>query len=421
MAAEKPKSVARPPLAKRILSPFAEFDKLETSGSIVLLTCAALAVALANTGAAGSFLGFWNRVVPAGNLELTLKDWINDGLMALFFFVVGLEIKRELIIGELSSWRRAMLPILSAAGGMIVPAGIYLAFNPTGPSQTGWGVPMATDIAFSLGVMALLGSRAPVGLKVFLTALAIADDLGAVFVIALFYSPGIQWSYLAGAAAILGLVYAVSRRAWDSPWLFVLAAAPLWFLTHASGIHATLAGVGLALCVPARRKTQDAPVRVLELSLLEGILHRLHPWVTYLVVPAFALANAGVALSGTAVGGEVAWGIAAGLFLGKPVGIVGAAALGIGLKLASLPRRVTMLQIVGAGALAGIGFTMSLFIAELAFGAGPMLDSAKIAIYAASTASALAGYLVLRFACPAGEATSTPAEGEVAIGPSDPP
>jgi Na+:H+ antiporter, NhaA family len=391
----------RPRPSQRIIGTFVEFDKLEASGSIVLVGCAAIALVLANSPLAEVFLGFWERHLSVGvgeaTLSLSFRHWINDGLMALFFFLVGLEIKRELIIGELSTWRRAVLPILAAVGGMAVPAAIYFAFNSSGPSQSGWAVPMATDIAFSLGVLALLGSRVPLGVKVFLTALAIADDLGAVLVIALFYTPQFDLTALLWGLGVLLAVYILARKVTDSSWLFTLAGPVVWVFVHESGIHATLAGVMLALTVPSRRLTPGAALRVLELSKIESTIHHLHPWITYLVVPLFALANAGVTLAGATVGGPIAWGVALGLAVGKPVGVFGFSLLAVKAGFATLPRNVNWIHILAAGVLAGIGFTMSLFIAELAFGAGEQLDTAKIGIFAASILSAFLGYSLVRY------------------------
>lgn len=398
MASGKPPSEPGLPLPKkiatRIVGTFAEFDKLESSGSIVLVACALIAIGLANSPLAEGFLGIWDRKTPL--LGLTIKQWINDGLMALFFFLVGLEIKRELMIGELSTFRRALLPIVAAVGGMVVPAGVYAAINGAGPGQRGWGIPMATDIAFSLGVLALLGSRVPVGIKVFLTALAIADDLGAVAVIAIFYTPNFDPNSMLIAVAVLAVAAMIARLGWDSPWLYVVLGPAVWFFVHESGVHATLAGVAMAFVVPAKRRLQGERRRVLEISLVEGILHGLHPWITYLVVPVFALANSGVTFGGANVSDPIAIGVAAGLFLGKPIGIVAFSLLAVGLKMASLPRGVRWAHVWGAGILAGIGFTMSLFIAELAFGPGEKLEVSKIGIFAASGAAALVGFALMK-------------------------
>jgi len=398
MATEKPSSEPGLPLPKKIATKiagtFAEFDKLESSGSIVLVACALLAIGLANSPFADGFLEIWDRKTPL--LGLTIKQWINDGLMALFFFLVGLEIKRELMIGELSTFRRALLPIVAAIGGMLVPAAVYAAINGAGAGQKGWGIPMATDIAFSLGVLALLGSRVPVGIKVFLTALAIADDLGAVAVIAIFYTPDFSLNAMLIAVAVLAVAAIIARLGWDSPWLYILLGPAVWFFVHESGVHATLAGVAMAFAVPAKRRLAGERRRALEISLVEGILHKLHPWITYLVVPIFALANSGVTFGGANVNDPIAIGVAAGLFLGKPAGIVAFSLLAVGLKMASLPRGVSWAHVWGAGVLAGIGFTMSLFIAELAFGAGERLEISKIGIFAASGAAALVGFAIMR-------------------------
>lgn len=381
-------------IAQRIVGTFAEFDKLESSGSIVLVGAAIAAIVIANSPWGEPFLSFWDR--STGLLDMSIKHWINDGLMALFFFLVGLEIKRELMIGELSTFRRALLPILAAVGGMVAPALIYVAFNASGPAHKGWGIPMATDIAFSLGVLALLGSRVPIGIKVFLTALAIADDLGAVMVIAIFYTPDFDPNSMLIAVAILVSAAIIARLGWDTFWLYVILGPAVWYFVHASGVHATLAGVAMAFAVPAKRKVEGHSHRILEISLLEGMLHRLHPWITYAVVPLFALANAGVAFGSAEVGGPIAIGIAAGLTLGKPIGIVGLSYLAVATGIATLPQGVRWSHVWGAGILAGIGFTMSLFIAELAFGAGANLEVSKIGIFAASTACALIGYAIMR-------------------------
>lgn len=398
MPPEHPPSEPGLPLPKKIVTriavTFAEFDKLESSGSIVLVACALIAIGLANSPLADGFLGLWDRKTPL--LGLTVKQWINDGLMALFFFLVGLEIKRELMIGELSTFRRALLPIVAAIGGMLVPAAIYAGINGAGPGQSGWGIPMATDIAFSLGVLALLGSRVPVGVKVFLTAIAIADDLGAVAVIAIFYTPNFDPGAMLLAIAVLGIAAIVARFGWDSPWLYIFLGPMVWFFVHESGVHATLAGVAMAFAVPAKRRLVGERHRVLEISLVEGILHALHPWVTYGVVPLFALANSGVTFGGASFGDPISIGVAAGLFIGKPIGIVAFSLLAVGLKMATLPRGVRWAHVWGAGVLAGIGFTMSLFIAELAFGAGPRLEISKIGIFAASGLAALVGYAMMR-------------------------
>lgn len=389
-------------IAQKIAGTFAEFDKLESSGSIVLVVCALVAIALANSPIVDGFLSIWDWETAL--LGMSVKQWINDGLMALFFFLVGLEIKREMLIGELSSFRRALLPILAAIGGMVVPALVYVLIVGSGPGQRGWGIPMATDIAFSLGVLALLGSRVPIGIKVFLTALAIADDLGAVMVIALFYTPDFSLTPLLIAIAVLAVTAIIARLGLDSPWIYILFGPVVWYFTHDSGIHATLAGVAMAFVVPARRRLPGVSRRVLEMSLLENMLHRLHPWITYGVVPLFALANSGVSFSGAQIGGPISYGVFAGLALGKPIGIVGLSFLAVKLGLANLPRSVGWLHVLGAGMLAGIGFTMSLFIAELAFGAGKQLEIAKIGIFAASTVAALIGYGIMKAAVRGDEA-----------------
>jgi NhaA family Na+:H+ antiporter len=357
--------------------------------------------------------------------------------MAVFFFVVGLEIKRELIAGELASRRQAALPILAALGGVVFPALLYTAFNAGGPGSRGWGIPMATDIAFVIGVMALLGDRVPLGLKVFLTALAIVDDIVAVLVIALFYTDDLKWGALGVAGLCLVTALAANRLGVRHPLPYALIGAFLWVAVLQSGVHATIAGVALAFMIPARTavdqqdflrhgravldyfeeaaKTkpydilrdveQQTAVEALEdaCEKVQPPLHRLesglHPWVTFLIMPLFALANAGVSLSGDLAGliaTPVPMGVGVGLVLGKPAGILLASWLAVRSGLASLPANVTWRQIHGAGWLAGIGFTMSLFIAGLAFADQTQLRSAKIGIFAASLLAGIIGALILR-------------------------
>jgi len=419
---------------------FARFFGWEASGSVLLLAATVAALAWANSPWAGSYHDMlhaeagvvWHGVPHA----LSLHHWVNDGLMALFFFVVGLEIKRELVVGQLSTFRTAILPVAAAAGGLVLPALIYAAINAGGPGARGWGVPVATDIAFALGVLALLGSRVPLGLKVFLTALAIADDLGAVAVISLFYTERIDLLALAAAAGQLGLLFLVGRLGVRRVGVYAILATGVWVATLASGVHATVAGVLLAMLVPVRARIEPgrfldavrgglaelerAPLsrdsmvsdkaQLATIEEVHGATLRflpagavleayLHPVTAYLVLPAFALFNAGVKLEGgmaAALGSPVSLGILAGLFLGKQAGITGAAWLALRLKAAELPEGVTMAQLWGASVLAGIGFTMSIFVAGLAFPDESLVASAKIGILAASALAGVAGYVVLR-------------------------
>jgi NhaA family Na+:H+ antiporter len=364
--------------------------------------------------------------------------WINDGLMAIFFFVVGLEIKREVLAGELSSVRKAAFPVIAAVGGMVVPAGLYVLLNRSGPEARGWGVPMATDIAFALGVLALLGSRAPTSLKIFLTAFAIADDIGAVLVIALFYTESIAWGYLGLAAGCLVLLVALNAGGARRPLTYVVLGLVLWVAFLKSGVHATVAGVLLAMTIPAtaridypaflqrgrsvldqfeRADTGDgeaathserqAALHTLEEACehvqtpLHRIEHALHPWVTFAIMPVFALANAGVTLGGGGgVGHPVALGVLLGLVLGKPIGITFFAWLAVRLGLAELPPGITWQHVHGAGWLGGIGFTMALFIAGLAFAGTPYLDTAKLGILSASLVAGVVGFVLLRGTAP---------------------
>ena len=373
-----------------------EFIDVEVAGGLVLLIGAALALAWANLGASGQYEDFWRTPARLGlgpfALDLELRHWINDLLMALFFFVVGLEIKRELVDGELRGARRAALPAIAALGGMAVPALIYFAINPSGAPARGWGIPMATDIAFAVGVLALFGRRIPLGLKVFLLSLAIVDDIGAIAVIAIFYAANIGLVPLALSAASVA-AFAASWRARPPlrrPLLFLLAAVA-WTALNASGVHPTIAGVALGLSVPAGPDPEPSPA--------ERLGHVLHPWTSFGVVPVFALANAGVVLPAgglsAAMGHPVAAGIVAGLVAGKLLGISLASYLAVRLGLAVLPAGVGWGSLIGVAALGGIGFTVSLFIAELAFKDRALADAAKVGVLAGSTLAATLGCLLL--------------------------
>jgi NhaA family Na+:H+ antiporter len=379
------------------LDPLREFLRTESASGVALVLATAIALLWANIDQVG-YDAFWSRLLGADDWPraLDLHHWINDGAMALFFFVVGLEIKREFIDGELRRPRQAALPVIAALGGMLAPALIYLAFNGTGEAARGWAIPMATDIAFAVGVLALVGARVPVGLKVFLLSVAIVDDIGAIVVIAVFYSSGIDSTWLALAVLTCAAFWTTWRlRAGPARTLvLLLLAGGAWFAVHASGVHATIAGVALGFLVPA------APGE--EPSSAERLEHGLHPWTSFLIVPLFALANAGVALGlpalGQAVASPVAMGIFLGLVGGKFVGIAGAAYAATALRVAVLPSGVTRGQILGAAILGGIGFTVSLFITPLAFADAATTASAKLAIFAASLVAAGAGFMVLRVA-----------------------
>src|SRR5581483_2882668 len=360
------------------------------SGGLVLLAVAVLAVIVANSPAADPYF----RVLHAYVGGLSVLHWINDGLMALFFLLVGLEIKRELLDGQLSTWPRRMLPGLAAAGGMAVPALIYLAVA-AGDREAlrGWAIPSATDIAFALGVLALLGSRVPVSLKIFLTALAIIDDLGAIAIIAAFYSADLSPLWLGLSAVALAILAVLNRAGVMRLLPYLIVGAALWFFVLRSGVHATLSGVALAFAIPLRGEAGqgDAPLHVLE--------HALQPWVAFFIVPAFGLANAGVSLASVdpaAVLAPVPLGIAGGLVAGKQIGVFLTAWLTVKLRLADRPEGASFAQIYGVSLICGIGFTMSLFIGLLAFPNSPDLqDAVKIGVLCGSILSALAGLAIL--------------------------
>ena len=387
---------------QRLVRPFQEFADLEASGGLLLIGCAVAALIWANSPFAGSYFHFWHMDLTLGRigglLAKPLHFWINDGLMALFFLLVGLEIKREILVGELASFQRAVLPIAAALGGMIVPAAFYLLFNHGGPGAAGWGIPMATDIAFALGVLALLGSRVPTSLKVFLAALAIADDIGAVLVIAFFYTERISWISLGVGGVFFVALLAANRAGVRHLLIYAILGLGLWVAFLQSGIHATVAGVLLAITIPARQRTASRAVLTSNESPMLRLEHALIPWNRYLIMPVFALVNAGVALgSGAArsVVAPVSLGVICGLVIGKPIGIVLFSWLATRTRLAAMLDGIGWRQIVGVGMLGGIGFTMSLFIANLAFGDGPALETAKVGILLASVVSGIAGAIVL--------------------------
>jgi NhaA family Na+:H+ antiporter len=369
------------------------FLQQQSAAGILLMIVAVFALLIANSPWAPLYFDVQHTKVAG----LSVLHWINDALMAVFFLLVGLEIKRELLQGQLSTWEARALPGIAALGGMIVPALVYVAFS-NGDSQAlrGWAIPMATDIAFALGVLALLGSRVPVSLKVFLTALAIVDDLGAVIVIALFYTSELSANHLLAAAAVLAVLAALNRFGVRRLTPYLLAGLVLWFLVLKSGIHATLAGVLLALAIPLKSATQHEPDDHAPLLRLE---HGLHPWVAFLIVPVFGFANAGVSLEGISLeklAGPVPLGVAAGLVIGKQIGVFGFSWLAIRVGLAKLPLHATWAQVYGVAALCGIGFTRSLFIGALAFAGAPVLaDETKIGVLLGSVISAVVGALIL--------------------------
>lgn len=377
-------------IERKVVRPIQGFMALETAGGIVIVVAALLALAWANSPWDKAYFDLWHTHLAfdlhVAEIDSTLGHLVNDGLMVIFFFVVGLEIKRELVTGELRDPRTASLPIVAAIGGMVVPALIYTAFNAGGPGADGWAIPMATDIAFAIVVLGLLGARIPSPLKLFLLTLAIVDDLGAIVVIAVFYSEGIEVWWLLGALIVVLAILAARRIGLGNPLFYVIPAIVLWVCTLESGVHATLAGVALGLLTPARP--------VAGRRVLENLEHRLHPWSSLLVIPVFAIANAGIHLDvdafERAASSEITWGIIAGLIVGKPLGIVAASLACLYLKLGRLPLGVSRTHLVGAGCLAGIGFTVSLFVSDLTF-TGNTLTDAKVGIVAASLASGALG------------------------------
>ncbi len=425
---------------QRWVRPLARFLKVESSGGIVLLVCTAVALFLANSQWAEDYHAFWETVVGVqiGGLQVfePLHFWINDALMTIFFFVVGLEIKREIIAGELSQWRKAALPVMAAIGGMVVPASIYLALQGDTPAARGWGVPMATDIAFVVGVMALLGSRVPLGLRIMLLALAIADDIGAILVIAFAYSDP-SWTPLMYGISGFAVCYFFNRIGVRAVAIYVLVGAGIWYFFHEAHVHPTVAGVMLGLMTPASAWLGNATLRdvLLEslrriqsnemdpdppgqphphtmgtlantaresVSPLEWLETGLHPWVSFVIMPVFALANAGVTFDmgvfqSNPAALDVSIAIACGLFLGKPIGVLLFSWAAVRLDIAALPRGVTWPVLLGGGMLAGIGFTMALFVANLAYinDLQGLLDAGKIGILVGSLLSALVGTLVL--------------------------
>jgi NhaA family Na+:H+ antiporter len=423
----------------KILRPFQQFVETGADSGIVLLVTTVVALVWANSPWAESYLHLWEIPLSVGPasapLTLSLHQWINDALMAVFFLLVGLEIKRELLVGELSSPRQAALPIVAALGGMVVPAVLYALFNANGPGSAGWGIPMATDIAFALGILMLLGSRVPVGLKVFLTALAIVDDLGAVLVIAIFYTADLNTTALMASAGVLAVLIIMNQQRVVKLLPYLLVGAVLWFFVLQSGIHATIAGVVLALTIPAstrinaaefsqrvhgfldefdqaerggasivtNRAQQEALYAMDQAASdvnapLLRLEHMLNRPVSFGIMPLFALSNAGVALGsvGSALASPVAIGIALGLVVGKLVGISAFSWLSVRMGWATLPQDVGWRAMAATAMLAGIGFTMSLFIAGLAFPDPAILEQAKIGILFASTVAGVLGFVMLK-------------------------
>lgn len=391
MASTQPVS----PNRGRINSTLRQFLDNEASGGIILMGVAALAILTANSPVAESYFAALRAYVG----PLSVQHWINDALMAVFFLLVGLEIKREMLDGQLSSWSRRLLPGAAAAGGMAVPALIYVAFNlGNTAAMRGWAIPAATDIAFALGVLSLLGPKVPASLKIFLAALAIIDDLGAVIVIALFYTADLSLPALAGAMLVVGALTVMNRSGVMRLWPYLILGAVLWVLVLRSGIHATLAGVVLALTVPIRL-TPGTPEASPSASPLHQLEHLLQKPVAFLIVPIFGFANAGVSFAGVTPGvliEPLTLGVAAGLVVGKVVGVFGTVAILVKARLADLPAAASWGQTLGVALLCGIGFTMSLFIGLLAFDDPALQDRAKFGILFGSLIAGLAGYFILR-------------------------
>ncbi|WP_337872423.1 Na+/H+ antiporter NhaA [Ignavibacterium sp.] len=428
-------------LIEKLLNPVQEFMHAETSGGIVLMICTIIALAWANSPFADSYHHLWHTYITFDFggfvMKHSLHHWINDGLMVIFFFVVGLEIKRELLVGELSSAKKAALPVAGALGGMILPAIIYFSLNAGKEGIAGWGIPMATDIAFVVGIMALLGPKFPFSLKIFILALAIVDDIGAVLVIAIFYTAEISFTALLIAGGIVILLILFNRLGVRSLIVYTITGIALWLAFLKSGVHATVAGVLLAFTIPASSRintnkftnetrelldefdvsgehgnnvlTNEKRLTLVQsiesncekiLTPLQRFEHLLHPWVAFLIMPVFALANAGVSIGSgftEALFNPISLGIILGLFLGKQLGIFGFSYIAIKLGLASKPEGVNYTKMYGAGILAGIGFTMSLFIANLAFASEELLNVAKVGVLTASLISGIIGFIVVKF------------------------
>jgi len=379
-----------------------EFLQLETAGGVLLIVCVVIAMLIANSPLSGIYAALIDMTVAVqvGNLVINkpLLLWVNDGLMAVFFFLIGLEIKREIMDGELSSFDQVILPGMGALGGMVVPASIYIWFN-LGDSvaMDGWAIPVATDIAFALALLGSFGARVPVSLKVFLLTLAILDDLAAIVIIALFYSAALSPTMLVIGAVTLGIAAAMNRTGVTRTSSYILLGVVLWIAVLKSGVHATLAGVLIAFCIPMRDKEGHCPLRELE--------HNLHEPVAFVILPAFAFVNAGLSLSGVSLDAllhPVTLGVTSGLVLGKPLGIVLFTGVAVALGLARLPKDVNWTQLLGVACACGIGFTMSLFIAGLAFehGSGAYFSGDRLGILVGSLLSALAAWVLLQFSLP---------------------
>lgn len=412
----------------RALAPLRDFLQTEAAGGALLVVAAVAALVWANSPWSASYDRLWHSAADIGfaghQLSLDLRDWVNDGLMAIFFLVVGLEIKREVTSGHLAGRRAATLPIAAAIGGMVVPALLYLAIAGR-TAANGWGVPMATDIALAVGVMALAGSSVPSSLRAFLLGLAVVDDIGAIVIIAVFYSTGIAFGWLAAAVIAVGAAVLIQRLGVHHTLVFTVIGVFLWFALHEAGVHPTLAGVVMGLLAPVTPRATPDLIDVEELndlssvenvrlssqivrstvSTVEWLEHVLHPWTSYLIVPLFAFANAGIEVSNKTLAAAwrspVTWGIIVGLMVGKPLGVVLAAKLATRVGMADPPQGASGRQLLGAGHAAGIGFTIAIFIAELAFTDPEHIEAAKLAILIASLLTGVFAFVVLRQRAPA--------------------
>ena len=393
------------PFRRRVVRPVQEFLQTEAASGIVLLGATAAALALANLPFRDSYRDVleWHLTIGIGDASITetLHGWVNDGLMTLFFFVVGLEIRRELAEGELRDPKTAALPVIGAAGGMALPALLYFVVNAGEPTARGWGIPMATDIAFAVGVVVLLGPRVPSALKVLLLTLAIADDVGGILVIAIFYTDALSGPWLGGAVAGVLVIWAMLKSGIRSIPPYVVLAGWIWVAAFESGIHPTIAGVTLGLMTPVARVRQR--------HILHQLEHRLHPWSSFVVIPLFALANAGIELGGDVIrdafNARVTWGIILGLVVGKVLGVTLAIMAGVRAGIGRLPDAITTSHVVGMGLISGIGFTVAIFIANLSFKEdAAVLDQAKIGVVMASVLAAILGVLWLTRVAPRADA-----------------
>ncbi len=429
-------------LEKYMLEPFERYFKLESSSGVVLLIATLIALLISNSPWADSYYNFWHQesgiqINESFKVNAPLIHWVNDGLMAIFFFHIGLEIKRELLVGHLSSFQKASLPILAALGGILLPVIIYILFNNNPQVDNGWGIPMATDIAFSLAILKLLGKKVPIGLKVFLTTFAIADDIGAVLVIALFYSSDIHWDLIILSLLILAMLLILSKFGLYSKYIFFPANCIIWFLFLESGIHPTLSGILVAFTIPIQRRSNfndffhqithsikelnksrsanpqiNIPLNIKQVNIVEklevlikgirsplqNLERKLHVYVAFGILPLFALANAGVSFTSQCSNCfDLSLLIGASLLLGKCIGISLLSFLAVKLKIAVLPEGVNYGQIIGVSVLGGLGFTMAIFITNLAFFDIQYINAAKIGILIASVLAGIIGYLIIRF------------------------